>query len=152
MPSLGLRPYIVYGVGRDQGETSAFTRAMHAAALGEAYEIPFSGRFCFQYTSDVAEIFIRCAENAIEGALTSDISTRLESVEDVVAAIRTELPEARISVADRFRPGPEAGFDNGPVERLLGEVPATPLASGVKATIDGFRRTTAASEAEAQSL
>ena len=35
LPSLGLRPSIVYGVGRDDGETSAITKAMRAAALDE---------------------------------------------------------------------------------------------------------------------
>lgn len=149
VPSLGLRPYIVYGVGRDQGETSALTRAMRAAALDESYEVPFTGRFCFQYAGDVAEIFIRCSDSRIEGALTSDITARLESVEDVVTAIRASVPEARITVANRFRQGPEDCFDVAPVERLLGKVPATPLASGVKVTIDAFRRTTAGSDAQA---
>lgn len=144
VPSLGLRPYIVYGVGRDQGETSAVTRAMHAAALGEAYEIPFNGRFCFQYAGDVAEIFIRCAGSDIKGALTGDISARLESVEDVVAAIHANVPKARIRIADRFREGPEDDFDVSAVERLLGTPPATPLAAGVEATIEAFRRTASA--------
>ncbi|GAB4392108.1 MAG: SDR family oxidoreductase [Kiloniellaceae bacterium] len=147
VPSLGLRPYIVYGIGRDQGETSALTRAMQAAALGESYEIPFTGRFSFQYAGDVAEIFIRCATSDIEGALTSDISARLENVDDVVAAIQTAVPAARITVAEHFRQGPEEGFDTTAIERLLGAPPATPLAAGVKATIDSFRRIAAATPA-----
>lgn len=151
VPSLGLRPYIVYGVGRDQGETSALTRAMRAAALGESYEIPFTGRFCFQYAGDVAEVFVRCAGSAIEGALTGDISAELESVEDVVAAIRASVPGARIRIADRFRQGPEDCFDVSVVQELLDTLPATPLASGVKATIDAFRETAAGPGAEAQS-
>jgi len=34
VPSIGLRPFIVYGPGRDQGMTSAPTKAMLAAAAG----------------------------------------------------------------------------------------------------------------------
>ena len=34
--SIGLRPYVVYGLGRDQGMTSGPTAAMLAAARGEA--------------------------------------------------------------------------------------------------------------------
>ena len=147
VPSLGLRPYIVYGIGRDQGETSALTRAMQAAALGESYEVPFTGRFSFQYAGDVAEIFIRCATSDIEGALTSDISARLENVDDVVAAIQAAVPAARITVAEHFRQGPEEGFDTTAIERLLGAPPATPLAAGVKATIDSFRQIAAATPA-----
>ena len=41
--SVGLRPHTVYGVGRDQGLTSAPTTAMLAAAAGAAYTIPYGG-------------------------------------------------------------------------------------------------------------
>src|SRR3569833_1725189 len=37
VPSSGLRPYVVYGPGRDQGVTSYPTAAMLAAARGEEY-------------------------------------------------------------------------------------------------------------------
>ena len=41
--SVGLRPHTVYGVGRDQGLTSAPTTAMLAAAAGVPYTIPYGG-------------------------------------------------------------------------------------------------------------
>src|SRR5262249_11824732 len=41
--SVGLRPHTVYGVGRDQGLTSAPTAAMLAAAAGLPYAIPYGG-------------------------------------------------------------------------------------------------------------
>ena len=41
--SVGLRPLIVYGGGRDQGTTSSPTLAMAAAARGEAFRISFGG-------------------------------------------------------------------------------------------------------------
>src|SRR6266581_6345086 len=41
--SLGIRPGVVYGVGRDQGLTSKTTVAILAAAAGKPYEVPFSG-------------------------------------------------------------------------------------------------------------
>src|SRR6266511_2250281 len=40
LPSVGLRPYVVYGPGRDQGVTAAPTLAMEAAARGDGYHIP----------------------------------------------------------------------------------------------------------------
>ena len=39
--SIGIRPYVVYGPGRDQGLTSGPTLAMAAAARGEPYEIGY---------------------------------------------------------------------------------------------------------------
>ena len=44
LPSIGLRPYVVYGPGRDQGLTAGPTEAMRAAARGEPYDIGFTGR------------------------------------------------------------------------------------------------------------
>ena len=43
-PSVGLRPHTVYGVGRDQGLTSAPTTAMLAAAAGVPYRSPTAAR------------------------------------------------------------------------------------------------------------
>jgi nucleoside-diphosphate-sugar epimerase len=140
VPSIGLRPHIVYGVGRDRGETAALTMAMHAAAQGEPYEIPFRGRFSFQYAADVAEAFLRCATVPMQGALLSDLSTRVESVDDVVAAIRACMPDACITVADHERIGPTDGFDTGAVRSLLGSLPLTDLSAGVRETIEAFRR------------
>src|SRR5438034_4877808 len=41
--SVGLRPYVLYGPGRDQGLTSTPTKAMLAAALGRPYHISYGG-------------------------------------------------------------------------------------------------------------
>ena len=38
LSSIGLRPYVVYGAGRDQGMTSTPTKAMLAAAAGTALQ------------------------------------------------------------------------------------------------------------------
>src|SRR4030065_1072357 len=47
--SIGLRPYVVYGPGRDQGMTSTPTQAMLAAAVGRSYHISYGGTAVFQY-------------------------------------------------------------------------------------------------------
>ena len=59
--SVGLRPHTVYGLGRDQGVTSAPTKAMLAAAAGTAYRIPYGGRAELQHARDVARQFIACS-------------------------------------------------------------------------------------------
>ncbi len=56
--AVGLRPWTVFGVGRDQGVTSAPTSAIQAVVRGESYEIPFSGAMSMQYTADVAAAFV----------------------------------------------------------------------------------------------
>lgn len=54
VPSVGLRPYTVFGPGRDQEVTAAPTPAMAAAARGEAYRIPCRGRTTLNFAADVA--------------------------------------------------------------------------------------------------
>ena len=66
--SFGLRPHVVYGVGRDQGETSAVTSAMRAAAIGESYVVPWTTATCFQFADDIAEMFVRVVEAEWNGA------------------------------------------------------------------------------------
>lgn len=137
--SLGLRPYIVYGVGRDDGETSAITKAMRAAALGESYTIPFRTRGCMEYASEVADIFCRTTEAAWEGALVSDLTTRTSSIDDVLEAIHACVPEARITAADTVRVAPEIGLDNAVLESVIGEWPGISLNEGTRRTIEHYR-------------
>ncbi len=73
VPSIGLRPHTVYGLGRDQGLTSAPTKAMLAAAAGQRYGIPFTGPLQFQYAADVAEVILRCAAAEVAGAPLFDM-------------------------------------------------------------------------------
>src|SRR5437763_15383228 len=65
--SIGLRPHIVYGAGRDHGMTAGPTLAMAAAVRGERYEIPFGGRAQFQYAPDAARMFIDAARSPGDG-------------------------------------------------------------------------------------
>ncbi len=45
LASVGLRPFTVYGPGRDQGLTAGPTLAIAAAVRGEPYRIAFGGRY-----------------------------------------------------------------------------------------------------------
>ena len=56
--SVGLRPWTVYGVGRDLGMTSEPTKAIKAVLLGRPYHISFGGWTDFQYVDDVAKTFV----------------------------------------------------------------------------------------------
>lgn len=49
VPSVGIRPNVVYGVGRDQGMSSVNTVAIQAAVQGRPFEIPFSGPYSWLY-------------------------------------------------------------------------------------------------------
>lgn len=138
VPSIGLRPHTVYGLGRDQGLTAAPTEAMLAAAAGRAYTIPFSGRLLFQYAGDVAESFVRCAAAEVEGAPVYDIGGSSVTVEEIAAAIRRVADGARIEVRGGPLPFPHER-DEAPLRALIGETARTPLEDGVAETVAAFR-------------
>ena len=141
MASIGLRPHTVYGLGRDQGVTSAPTKAMLAAAAGTAYRIPYGGRAELQHARDVARQFIACSRASVEGALVLDPPGRPTSIAEVVDAIVEAAPEAAGTVGfdDIVSAGiPEQG-DTTSFVQLLGELPTVPLREGVAETIESFR-------------
>lgn len=140
LASVGLRPNIVYGLGRDVGETAVITQAMQAAASGEPFHLPWRGAACLQYAEDVAEIMVRCLCTEPESPIVSDLSDELTRIEDVVAAIRSTVPDAEIELAATERPAPSVRFDVQPLIDLIGPPPVTGLAAGVRRTIEGYRR------------
>jgi UDP-glucuronate 4-epimerase len=141
VPSVGLRPYVVYGPARDQGMTSGPTLAMRAAALGEPYEIAFSGAAQYDYAPDVARAFLLAAGATVADARVYNVPGAPATVEEVVGLIRSEVPDATISFSGDPLPFPATleavGFD-----REIGPFPRTPLAEGIAATIAHFRATT----------
>jgi UDP-glucuronate 4-epimerase len=138
LASIALRPYVVYGPGRDQGMTSGPTAAMLAAVRGEPYAIGFTGAAQYDYAPDVARAFVTAAGTVTDGAAVYNVPGVPATVEDVVRAIRTEVPGAEITWGGDPLPFPAeleaVGFD-----RDVGPFPRTPLANGVAATIAHFR-------------
>ena len=143
--SIGLRPYTLYGPGRDQGMTSTPTKAMLAAARGEAYEISFGGSCGFQYTDDIAKLFIRAARTPFAGADVFNVQGAVAHMDEVVAAIEAVEPSAkgRITYVDSALPFPD-GQEDGPLRALLGDIPDTTLSEGVAKTVTHFKAALAA--------
>jgi UDP-glucuronate 4-epimerase len=139
--SIGLRPYVVYGPGRDQGMTSGPTAAMLAAVRGEPYAIGFSGTAQYDYAPDVARAFVTAAGAARAGAAVYNPPGAVATVADVVDAIRAVVPEAEITWGGDPLPFP-AELEAVGFERDVGPFPRTPLDVGVAATIAHFRAAT----------
>jgi len=135
LASVGLRPHVVYGPGRDHGLTSGPTLAMLAATRGEAYEIPFGGRAQFQYVADVARRFVDAARAASTDAVVRNVGGPSEHVTDVIAAIEAVAPEAGGKITfkqDVTLPLPE--------DMEASQAVTTPLRQGVLETIELFGR------------
>ncbi len=146
IPSVGLRPYIVYGVGRDQGMTSDIAKALLAAAAGRPFHIRFSGPVALQYADDVARIFIACARSGYQGAAACNLRNDVVQVADFVAQVRKRYPEAQLTVAeDSPLPFP-ADLDDSGLRGIIGPVPHTPLDRAIDATVAHFRTLIAAGQ------
>jgi UDP-glucuronate 4-epimerase len=139
--SIALRPYVVYGPGRDQGLTSGPTKAMLAAAAGQPFQIPFGGRCVYQYVRDVARTFIQAARTPFQGADVFNMRGAVVPMEAIVAAIQAGEPSSagKITFADQPLSLP-SDVDDSRLRAVLGSVPETPLQEGVGQTIQIFRR------------
>jgi UDP-glucuronate 4-epimerase len=141
IPSIGLRPHTVYGLGRDQGVTSAATKAMLAAASGTSFQVPYGGRAELQHARDVARQFIAASRAQAQGAIVLDPPGQPVAMSDVIDAIHAAVPESVSSVGfdDVVSISvPEKG-ETGPFIALLGDLPTVSLRDGVNETIESFR-------------
>jgi nucleoside-diphosphate-sugar epimerase len=138
--SVGLRPHTVYGVGRDQGLTSAPTTAMLAAAAGVPYTIPYGGSAQLQFTADVARAFIGASVSDADGASVHNIPSRRVAISEVIDAIAAAEPAAAgtIDFEDVRLPFPEE-IDGASFAEIDPTFAETPLAEGVASTIERFR-------------
>ena len=136
--SVCLRPCTVYGLGRDQGVTSAPTQAMVAAASGTPYHIPFGGATQFQHAGDVARLFIAAARAEVEGAHVYNMGGPSVSMAKVVSLISAQVPRCEITFDDQPLPLPDY-YDGSGLDRLLGGVEYLSMEEGVSNSISRFR-------------
>jgi UDP-glucuronate 4-epimerase len=139
--SIGIRPYIVYGPGRDQGLTSGPSLAMAAAARGEGHAIAYGGTAQYDYAPDVGRAFALAARAATEGAHVANFPGVPSTMQEVVDAIEAAAPAVvgKVSWEEGQLPFPEA-LESRHLERLIGPFTPTSLADGVRATIEHFKR------------
>jgi UDP-glucose 4-epimerase len=137
--SVGLRPYAVFGPGRDFGVTSGPTKAIKAAMVGRPYQIKFGGALSMQFVDDTAKIFIACAESQKTGARVYNIRGAVVTVDDVIASIEAVYPAARglISCSPHSL-GIAANLAEEGLREEIGKVPTTVLGEGIRQTIEIF--------------
>jgi nucleoside-diphosphate-sugar epimerase len=139
VPSIGIRPYVVYGPGRDHGLTASPTLAMAAAAAGDDYRISFGGRTQLQFAPDTARVFIASARAARRDARVFHLGGPAVTLAEVASAIEDAAPGVTISVDEDTRlPFPDE-FDGSALDEALGGISWTPLEAGVRATVERLR-------------
>jgi nucleoside-diphosphate-sugar epimerase len=139
--SVGIRPWAVYGVGRDMGISSGPTKAIKAAVLRRPYIIGFTGAIDLQYVRDTARIFICCAERDIPGAKVYTPRGSVVRVEEFIHLLEQLYPQAHGLIKAQGKQLPiAADLDDSALRHDLGEVPHTPLEEGIRETASIFER------------
>jgi nucleoside-diphosphate-sugar epimerase len=141
LSSIGLRPWTVYGVGRDFGMTSEPTKAIKSLALGRAYHISYGGWQDLQYVQDVADVFVRCLEAPYSGAKSYNLRGDVIDLATFHRVLCEVVPQARelITFGER-QIGIAYDLDDAALQRDLGPMPRTSLADGVRQTLNLFRQ------------
>jgi len=138
--SIGLRPWTVYGVGRDFGMTSEPTKAILAVALRKPYRISYGGWQDFQYVEDVAEAFVRCLERPAQEAVVYNLRGVLADLPTFHQLLTQIAPEAAHLVSYGERQLPIAyHLSDDRFQRDYGPLPPTPLEQGIRQTLERFR-------------
>ena len=138
--SIGLRPYVIYGPGRDQGITSTPSKAMVAAAAGRSYEISYGGKAVFQYAKDAARAFIQTARANYSGAITYNIGGSNATMQEIVHAITKVVPASIGRIT--FKPTSlniAESVDDSALEAAVGKLYWVPLEDGVLESIQIFQ-------------
>jgi len=135
--SLGIRPFVIYGPGREIGGTAGVTLACKAAKQGYPYNINFSGSAGFVYIADVANLVQMSMEKSPLGANVININGITASVETFAVIIKKNIPLANLTIK---------GEGLAVVDEILGKHPSdffekfqyTSLNDGIKSTINFY--------------
>jgi nucleoside-diphosphate-sugar epimerase len=139
--SIGLRPWTVFGPGRDAGLTADPTLAMRAVAQRKPFQIRLTGHMDLQYVRDVADIFIQCLFSPAPGAHVFNLRGEIVEMEALRLMLGEIRPEALDLISVAGSPVPVAfRMDDSALVRTVGEVPRTPLREALIETIEAFER------------
>jgi len=135
--SIGIRPFVIYGPGREVGGTADVTLACKAAKQNYDYNLNFSGKVGFVFVQDVADLVEMSVNKAPVGASTININGITANVSDFVSKIINIVPEAKLTIN---------GDELSVVEEILGNHPSdifegfeyTSLNAGISNTIDFY--------------
>jgi nucleoside-diphosphate-sugar epimerase len=151
--SIGLRPWTVYGVGRDLGMTSEPTKAIKSVLLGRPYHISFGGWTDFQYVDDVAKTFVNCLDRPYSGAKSYNLRGAVVTMTEFHKTLCTVLPEAqKLVTIGKTQIAIAYDLSDDALQHDLGPMPKTPLEDGIRETVRIFRQLQAAGRLDTADL
>jgi nucleoside-diphosphate-sugar epimerase len=138
LASIGFRPFVVYGPGRETGVSAGPSLACRAAVRGERYTIGYSGASGLIYVDDVAQAFEAALLTPAQGASVYNLVGQVAIVDEVITEIRRQVPGAQLS-ADGPPLTIASGITEEGLDALLPQRQQTGLAQGIAATLQFYR-------------
>jgi UDP-glucose 4-epimerase len=143
IPTVCLRPGVLYGPGRDIGLTSSPTTAMKCIALGIPYEVTFRTQQDYLYAADAGTAFAHTLIDPFDGYGVFTMPSHTANTDQMVEWMRVAANDLGIGSQFHITIGSgEAPFicelDFEPFSRAFPGVPNTPLQLGVRESLSVF--------------
>lgn len=139
VPSVCIRPGVIYGPGRDRGMSAAPTVAMLAAFNNQSHTIPFSGPVAFVYVEDAADRFIGAVSRDVHDAAVFDMQGTEANIADVISEISRQIQGADINKTGSPLPFPHAP-DDGSLDEFVGVSAYKAIKEGISLTLKTFEQ------------
>lgn len=144
VPTLSLRPGVLYGPGRDAGLTSSPTTAMKHLVLGRAYEIPFRSRQDYLFAPDVGAAVGLAVLEPFAGYGVFSLPSRTLTTDEIVESMRRAAASMGFAGPFPITVGNQevpfiCDLEYGPFVEAFASVPHTPLDEAVQKSLEVFR-------------
>jgi nucleoside-diphosphate-sugar epimerase len=143
VPTLSLRPGVLYGPGRDAGLTASPTTAMKCLALGLPFEIPFRSRQDYQYAPDVGGAVGSAVLEPFDGYGVFTLPSRTLETEEIVKVLRKVASDLGLGAQFKITVGEEevpfiCDLDYEPFTAAFSNIPHTALDQAFRESLNVF--------------
>lgn len=144
VPTLSLRPGVLYGPGRDAGLTATPTTAMKCLALGLPFEIPFRSRQDYLYAPDVGGAVGRVTLDPFDGYGVFTLPSRTLETTEIVDSLRDVASDLGIAQKFQITVGDDdvpfiCDLDYEPFTAAFPNVPHTSLYQALRESLTVFQ-------------
>ena len=129
-----MRPFVVYGPGREIGGTASISLACKAVAENKEYKIKFGGGAGFVYVEDIASIVLKILESLPDGAKVMNINGISGTVANIVEYLNSFTKNKKITYYENSLPIVDEILGNGPTD-FFENFTFTDLKTGLDKTI-----------------
>ena len=145
VPTVSIRPGVLFGPGRDAGLTSTPTTAMKCAALGLPYQIPYANRQDYLYAPDVGAAFACATLDPFEGHSCFTLPSQTLDTQTIVEAIQQSAGDLGLSEEFQISIGTETvpficDLEHEPFRTAFPNAPLTPISTAVRESLSVFQQ------------